>query len=178
MHTLPRGFLDVKIDGRETFFEWLSAGRYTCQNERGTMAMVTHGPIKDVYFGFSDVALLIRIDFDRPAQTALADFDSLRIGFVEPRDLELRIDKPATPDQRVSLNSQGGPLPTAACAVGLDRIVEVAIPFDAAGCGSGSAHPVLRRCIGRPAKPRPRAAEGMILLTRPSPDFEQIMWDV
>src|SRR5437867_2070826 len=33
--TLPRGFLNVKIDGRWTFFEWLSAGRYTCQNERG-----------------------------------------------------------------------------------------------------------------------------------------------
>ena len=31
-------FLDVKIDGRFTFFEWIRAGRYTCQNERGTMA--------------------------------------------------------------------------------------------------------------------------------------------
>ena len=36
----------------ETFFEWISAGHYTCQNERGTMAMATRGPIKDVYFGF------------------------------------------------------------------------------------------------------------------------------
>ncbi len=41
IHTMPRSFLDVKVDGRETFFEWLSAGHYTCQNERGTMALVT-----------------------------------------------------------------------------------------------------------------------------------------
>ena len=45
-YTLPRTFLDVKIDGRATFFEWVSAGRYTCQNERGTMAMATHGPLR------------------------------------------------------------------------------------------------------------------------------------
>jgi len=25
-YTLPRSFLDVKIDGRQTFFEWVSAG--------------------------------------------------------------------------------------------------------------------------------------------------------
>src|SRR5262249_41643319 len=52
VHTLPRSFLEVKIDGRQTFFEWISAGRYTCQNERGAMAMVTRGPLKELYFGF------------------------------------------------------------------------------------------------------------------------------
>ena len=50
MYTLPRAFLDVKIDGRATFFEWLSAGHYTCQNERGTMAMATHGPLQGPVF--------------------------------------------------------------------------------------------------------------------------------
>src|SRR5206468_11242861 len=43
-YTQPRSFLDVKIDGRQTFFEWISAGRYARQNERGTMAQVTQGP--------------------------------------------------------------------------------------------------------------------------------------
>ena len=37
---------DVKIDGRHTFFEWVSAGRYACQNERGTMALATQGPLR------------------------------------------------------------------------------------------------------------------------------------
>src|SRR5439155_19412333 len=50
-YTLPRSFLDVKIDGRATFFEWLTAGRYTCHNERGTMALVAKGPLRELYFG-------------------------------------------------------------------------------------------------------------------------------
>src|SRR5206468_64794 len=47
IHSLPRSFLNVKIDGRETFFEWANAGRYVCQAERGTMAMVTRGPLRE-----------------------------------------------------------------------------------------------------------------------------------
>ena len=46
----PRAFLDVKIDGRYTFFEWVSAGRYICQNERGTMAMATAGAARRAVF--------------------------------------------------------------------------------------------------------------------------------
>ncbi len=92
IHTLPRAFLDVKVDGRQTFFEWVAAGRYTCQNERGTMAMVTRGPMKDVYFGFNLNALLIRIDFDTPANVALADFDTLRVGFIEPQGWEVLLE--------------------------------------------------------------------------------------
>src|SRR5439155_1156232 len=67
MHSLPRTFLNVNIDGRQTFFEWMGAGRYTCQNERGTLAMVTLGPFKDVFFGFDRERLLVRIDLDRAA---------------------------------------------------------------------------------------------------------------
>ncbi len=39
-----------KIDGRITFFEWVNAGHYACQNERGTMAMAMQGPLKDAVF--------------------------------------------------------------------------------------------------------------------------------
>src|SRR5208283_4209353 len=28
-YTVPRAFLQVTVDGRQTFFEWISAGRYT-----------------------------------------------------------------------------------------------------------------------------------------------------
>ena len=178
VHTLPRGFLDVKIDGRETFFEWHSAGHYTCQNERGTMAMVTHGPITDVYFGFNLEALLIRIDFDRPAKTTLAEFDALRIGFVEPHDLELRIDKPARAEQRVGFHAQGNQSTSAAVAVGLDRILEMAIPFDLLGAQVDQPIQfyveILEAQQSRDRAPR----EGLIHLNRPSPDFEKIMWDV
>ena len=111
-YTLPRSFLDVKIDGRQTFFEWISAGRYARQNERGTMAQVTQGPIKEVYFGFNLEALLVRVDFDTPARAALADYDALRLGFVEPAGWELLVEKPAATTPQVRVIHEGLELKT------------------------------------------------------------------
>ena len=178
MHTMPRSFLDVKVDGRETFFEWLSAGRYTSQNERGTMAMVTRGPIKDVLFGFNLKALLVRVDFERPAQAALADFETLRLGFVEPPDFELRIDRPGHDDRHWTVYHQGVVLEAPGIEVGIDRIVELAVPFDLLRVQMDQPiHfyvEVLENQQSRDRAPR----EGAIHLTCPSPDFEKIMWDV
>jgi alpha-amylase/alpha-mannosidase (GH57 family) len=178
MHTLPRSFLDVKIDGRETFFEWLSAGHYTCQNERGTMAMAAQGPIKNVYFGFNPKALFVRIDFEGPAKAALAEFDTLRVCFVEPKDLEMRIDKPGHTGQRVDFLNQGKSFPAANVEVAVDKIVEAFIPFDLMGVKVDQPIQffveVLESQQSRDRAPR----EGLIQLTCPSPDFEKIMWDV
>lgn len=180
IHTLPRSFLDVTIDGRETFFEWISAGRYTCQNERGTMAMVTRGPIKDVYFGFSLKTLLVRVDFDAQASTAIADFESLKIGFVDPPGWEVLIDKPARPEQGVRLLHHGevSTASPASIEVGIDRIVELSVPFDLLGAKVDQpVHFFVELLEGKQSRDRaPR--EGTINLTCPSADFEQIMWDV
>jgi alpha-amylase/alpha-mannosidase (GH57 family) len=177
-YSLPRAFLDVKIDGRQTFFEWISAGRYTCQNERGTMAMVSRGPMKDVYFGFSRPALLIRVDFDTPAKTALTDFDSLRISFVEPAGWELIIEAAAKPKPIARLLHEGYEESAADIALGVDQIVEVAIPFARLGLHVDQAIQffveVLERKQSRDRAPR----EGTFSLACPSPDFELIMWDV
>jgi hypothetical protein len=188
IHTLPRAFLNVKVDGRRTFFEWLSAGRYTCQNERGTMAMAAPGPMKDVYFGFDPQTLLIRIDFDGPARTALPDFDALRIGFVEPAGCEVLVTdlssaKPlgqimGPSPERSALDASHATACTAPVDVAIDQIVEVAIPFQR-----------LRVTVDQPiqffiellqgGQSRDRAPrEGTINLSCPSPYFEQIMWDV
>jgi len=180
IHTLPRSFLDVVVDGRETFFEWISAGRYTCQSERGTMAMVTRGPIEDVYFGFSLKTLLVRVDFDGPASTVLKSFETLRIGFVEPTGWDVLIDRPATSEQRLRLLHNGA---TAAASpasvdVGIDRIVEASIPFDLLGVKENQpVHFFVELLENKQSRDRaPR--EGGIVLTCPSADFEQIMWDV
>src|SRR5262249_26194401 len=121
MHTMPRSFLDVKIDGRESFFEWICAGRYECHNERGTMAMVTPGPLRDIYFGFDLQSLLVRVDLDAPARTVLPLFDAVRVGFAEPAAWEVLIERPATAQQHVRLLHQGEerPLPKNAIAVGI-----------------------------------------------------------
>jgi alpha-amylase/alpha-mannosidase (GH57 family) len=179
IHTMPVSFLNVKIDGRETFFEWINAGRYTCQNERGTMAMVAHGPLQDIYFGFDLDNLMIRVDFDQPARQALAPFDALRIGIDEPAAFELRLEEPGRPTQRARWFAQGQPQPAPpGLAVGVDRIAEFAIPF--AALGVAVDQPIqfyvelLENRQSRDRAPR----EGNIQLLRPSAEFEQIMWDV
>ncbi|MHB1425699.1 MAG: alpha-amylase/alpha-mannosidase [Gemmataceae bacterium] len=177
-YTLPRAFLDVKIDGRYTFFEWVSAGRYICQNERGTMAMAAQGPLEELYFGFNLSLLLIRIDCNRPAKSALADFDVWRVGFAEPAGLEMRVTNPGRPEQRAELLRDGAAVPGIDVAVGIDQIAEVAIPFDALGVAVDEHLQFFIELL-RDGQSQDRAPrEGAIVLTRPSRDFEQIMWNV
>jgi alpha-amylase/alpha-mannosidase (GH57 family) len=182
-YTLPRSFLDVKIDGRQTFFEWISAGKYTPQHERGTMAQATQGPIKEVYFGFNLQSLLLRVDFDTPARTALADFDTFRLGFVEPAGWELCIEKPGTARPRARLWHEGliawdSASGTSAVEVGIDRILEAAVPFALLGVQADEALQFFVELLhgGQSRDRAPR--EGAIQLTCPSPDFERIMWQV
>jgi alpha-amylase/alpha-mannosidase (GH57 family) len=178
-HTLPRTFLDVKIDGRETFFEWTNAGRYICQAERGAMALVAIGPMRDVYFGFNRSDLFVRIDFDQAAKLALQGFEVLRIGFEDPSDCELRIYHPGKPVQSWQWYVRGEPVDaTGLLEIGIDRIAECSIPFDLIGAKAN--HPVqfyvelLENQQSRERAPR----EGNIVFTRPLPEFEHIMWDV
>ena len=132
-YTAPRAFLDAKIDGRATFFEWVSAGRYACQNERGTMAMATHGPLEELFFGFDLDRLLIRVDCDRPAREALADGDFLRVGFVEPAGCEIRLHHPGRPDQAAELMVGGKRAAGSPVEAAVEQIAELAAPFDALG---------------------------------------------
>jgi alpha-amylase/alpha-mannosidase (GH57 family) len=177
-HTQPRAFLDVKVDGRYTFFEWVEAGHYACRNERGTMAMASRGPLEDVYFGFNLDTLFVRVDCDRPARVAMADYDLWRVGFVEPAGFEVRVHEPGRPGQRAEVLREGRPVAAPGLAVAVDQIAEAAVPFDALGAAVEAPVQFFVELVqdgqGRDRAPR----EGLITLARPSRDFEQIMWDV
>src|SRR5205085_5069895 len=60
IHSEPKGFLAVKVDGRRTYFEWINAGHYISGSERGTMTLVTEGVIREVYFGYDVEQLMLR----------------------------------------------------------------------------------------------------------------------
>ncbi len=179
IHSLPRAFLDVRIDGHYTFFEWVAAGRYACQNERGTMAMAEAGPLSELFFGFDLKRLLLRIDFTAPARAVLDDYDALRVVFSEPSGFEVVVHQPGRADQRVELlRSDGSRSAVAGLEVGIDNIAELAVPFDALGVAVDApvqfAVELMRGGQGVDRAPR----EGAINVSRPSPEFEQIMWDV
>jgi alpha-amylase/alpha-mannosidase (GH57 family) len=182
LHTVPRSFLEVKINGRNTFFEWVSAGRYTCHNERGNMALVTPGPIRDLYFGFDLVTLLVRVDFDAPARSALEDFEALRIGFLEPAGWEVRI-RPgphgwAARSAGIELRHGNEVVAAAGLAVGIDQILEVAMPFAALGLKPDQPVAFFVELL-QDGQSRDRAPrEEAIQLLVPAENFELVMWDV
>jgi alpha-amylase/alpha-mannosidase (GH57 family) len=180
-HSLPRSFLNVRIDGRLTFFEWINAGRYPTHQVRGTMSEVSPRAIKEVYFGFSEQALLLRLDMEGPARQVLKDFTALRVDFVEPADWEILVTWPDADTPRAVLQRKEAMQPASTSAtieVGVDKILEMAVPCDFLGLDIGQ--PVqfylelLEENQSRDRAPR----EGTIQLTRPGPDFELRMWDV
>jgi alpha-amylase/alpha-mannosidase (GH57 family) len=174
----PRAFLEVKIDGRYTFFEWVAAGRYTCQNERGTMALAAQGPLKEVYFGFNLQQFLVRIDCEGPARSQLAGCEQLRVVFVEPAGYEVRLHNPGRKDQRLELVAPDNPTAQAAVQVGLDQVFEMSVPFDWLGVQVGQPLQFFVEVLddGQSRDRAPR--EGVISLARPGPEFELRMWNV
>jgi alpha-amylase/alpha-mannosidase (GH57 family) len=164
----PRALLDVKIDGRAGFFEWVGAGRYACPEPRGTL--------REVFFGFDLNRLLVRIDCAGPARQALATADALRLIFTDPPGVEACLEAPARDGTSARLLRPGAaPVPVEA---GVEAIAELAVPFDALGVPVGGAvrFAVVVGHDGRTVERAPR--EGVFSLTRPSADFERIMWAV
>jgi hypothetical protein len=116
------------------------------------------------------------------ARTALADADLLRIVFVEPAGFELRVEHPGRPNQKVKLLHKGKTVsdaksPHRVCAA-IEYIVEAGIPFDRLGLKVDEPLAFFVEVLqgGQSTDRAPR--DGAIALTRPSADFEQIMWDV
>ncbi len=74
----PTDWLRVEVDGRaSSYFEWLGAGYYSTSRRGGAM----HGQmnfIGEIYFGFDEEHLFVRID-------------PLREGFAQLRDCEFRL---------------------------------------------------------------------------------------
>ena len=101
------------------------------------MAMVTKGPLKDVYFGFDAATLYLRIDLDRPAMQALPQFDRVRIGFIEPPGVELAIHQPCRDGQRVEFTSKHAAGENANVQVGIGSSVETGITFNLLGVHVG-----------------------------------------
>ena len=177
IHTLPRSFLEIRIDGLPRFFEWLTAGHYACQGERGTMAMTTKGPLHDIYFGFNLKKLFIRIDCIADARQSLKQFHQIKIGFLEPAGQQVIIDI-SNEGKLTSAHLLSGKEIFSPIEIALQKVVEISIPFETLEVNENQTVSfyveILENGLGRDRAPR----EGLITFNRPTRDFEQIMWDV
>ena len=172
----PKGFLKVKIDGRQTYFEWINAGHYVSGSERGTMTMVTRGIIREVFFGFDAERFLLRIDTAGRALDDLKSVHEIRIGFASPNEVEIRISGFATglliaaiylTDQTVALSQ---------AEVAVHSVVEVAASLTMMNFVRGArVEFYVSALIDNQCEDRvPR--EGLLTMNEPTTDFELQMW--
>jgi alpha-amylase/alpha-mannosidase (GH57 family) len=176
IHTEPKGFLAIKVDGRRTYFEWLNGGHYVAGSERGTMTLVSEGIIKEVYFGYDTDRLMLRIDTAQRAKSDLSQVDELRIVFLEPNGYVLRILDPSGPACRLELFRNNEPVPDAKIQFAVDHILELTVRFADLGLRpEDHVHLFIEALADKQSLDRaPR--EGALELTVPSADYERIMW--
>jgi alpha-amylase/alpha-mannosidase (GH57 family) len=176
----PTSFLNVKIDGRATYFEWIDGARYFCGNDRGTMTLVTKGLLHCVWFGFDAERFLLRIDTEGgPAAERLRDVDRLRVGFVDPAEREIVVMEPASRLPVAYLNHAGRPIANGTTvSVATGRILELAAPFARLDCGPGQPLRFYVELLRGESSLDRAPREGIFELTVPSPEFERILWQV
>jgi hypothetical protein len=177
MHSLPTGLLNVKVDGRRTYFEWINGGRYVCHGSRGAMNMAYEGLISDLYFGFDPERLFVRLDArGGPFRERLAEVEHLRVVFFQPEGFQLLVSQPATRNPNVELYRGETVVPLCGAEAAADWIFELAIPFRSLSRKTDDA---IQFCVelvrgGQSIERVP--SEGAIETTVPSPDYELIMW--
>ncbi|NQU20200.1 MAG: alpha-amylase/alpha-mannosidase, partial [Candidatus Nealsonbacteria bacterium] len=177
LHSEPTGLLNVKVDGRQTYFEWINAGRYVNQGARGTMAMASERLVSDLYFGFDRQHLLVRLDArDGPVREKLGEIDALRIVFLQPQGFELSVTEPASRHPVAQLCHNDLPVAKPDVEVAADLLFELSVPFRSLAL---AAEESIHFCVellqdGQPVERIPH--EGAIEATVPSEEYELIMW--
>ncbi len=176
IHSEPKGFLAVKVDGRRTYFEWINAGHYISGSERGTMTLVTEGVIREVYFGYDLEQLMLRIDTSRMAQDDMSRVQELRIQFLEPPGYEIRISNPGKPTMKGCVYHNREEVAGSSVKAAVQQILEMTVPFADLGLKPDDPIHLYIEVVadGQSVDRAPR--EGALEMRVPGPDYEKIMW--
>ncbi|HVX13027.1 MAG TPA: glycoside hydrolase family 57 protein [Pirellulales bacterium] len=177
LHTQPTSLLNVKVDGRRTYFEWINAGRWLPSGSRGTMSMVAESRLAALYFGFDGERLLLRFDpRGGTARERLADVDTLRIGFLEPAGFELLISHPNWQEPILQLYHNDVAVSESGVHAAADIILEVAIPFRSLALSTDDPVQFYVEFLKQDQSLDRVPQEGVIDMLVPSPEFENMMW--
>lgn len=176
VHTDPKGFLSVRVDGRRTYFEWINAGHYVSGSERGTMTLVTEGIIREVFFGFDLERMMLRIDTARFAKDDLSSVHSLRVGFLEPAGYMIVIDNPGRPTMTATLLHNQKPVAHAEVRAAADQIFELTVRFANLNLKPEDAVHLYVELLDKDQSIDRAPREGALEFRVPSEDYELIMW--
>jgi len=176
IHTEPKSFLKVRVNGRQSYFEWINAGRYIAGNERGTMTLVTEGVLRQIFFGFDQTRFLMRVDTAERAAADLHDIDELRVTFMEPNDTELRITGFPTGPFSAEIRREQRTTKLDWFAAAVDQIFEFAVKLEDLQFVKNARveFAVAAVAEGHPVDRVPH--EGLLSMTTPTLDFELRTW--
>lgn len=178
-YTDPAGLLNVKIDGRRTYFEWINAGHFACDRGRGAMTMSSDGVLSDCHFGFDTERLLLRLDCrGGSAAERLQDVDAVRIAFFEPSGFELLIANPSAAAPVWQLYHGETTVYDARVEVACDAILEIAIPFRSLAADTDDPITFYIELIANEQTVERAPREGAIETGVPADEYELIMWQV
>jgi alpha-amylase/alpha-mannosidase (GH57 family) len=174
--TQPTGLLSVKLNGRETYFEWINAGAYLPSTARGTMTMAESQRVERHLFGFDEERLLLRFDTQGPVRQRLTDIETLRVKFVDPAGFELLVSSPAEKRPLAQLFHSNVPVSNKQIAAAADVILEIAVPCRALGKAADEPLHYFCELLAKDEVIERVPLEGVIETAVPSPDYELMMW--
>jgi len=177
IHTQPTGLLNVKVDGRWTYFEWINAGRHTAQAGRGTMSMAGPGLLAGLHFGFGRGRLAVRLDA-RGGSLAekTSQFDAVRLVFLKPEGVQLTFWEWNRKPPRARFTHNGVRVERASLRVAVDQILELSVPLARLAASTDDPIQFFVQLLKDDQPIERMPAEGAIETVVPSPDFELMMW--
>ena len=178
LHSQPTGLLNIKVDGRRSYFEWLNAGHYVCQGSRGAMSMAgAEGIISDLFFGFDEKLLALRLDARGGSfQERLNGVDTIRVVFYEPEGYELQVTKPTGKKPGCTLLHGDVKVAQAHVQAAADLVFEATIPFRSLGVGKEGAIQFFIELHQKELVVERIPTEGAIETAAPGDDFELDNW--
>jgi alpha-amylase/alpha-mannosidase (GH57 family) len=128
----PTGFLNVKVDGRDSsYFEWLGAGLYSPERRGGSM----HGRVfylHELRYGFEEERFCVRVDLFPEVLAELEDPEfRITIGGAEEVAVVVRLERGRLKEFAVESKKVCLLNPSEVAEAGFERILEVAIRREA-----------------------------------------------
>ncbi len=179
LYTEPTSLLNVKVDGRLTYFEWLNAGCYLPTHGRGAMSVGTAARTEALYYGFDAERLYLRFDAPGgPIREQWADVHSLRITLLQPDRYELVVLNPSRRQPTLQLYHHDVPTSRSGVQGAADTVLELAIPWRSLAVAQGDQVNLYVELIAGEQAIERLPHEGAIATEAPSPDYEMVMWQV
>lgn len=176
-YSAPSGLLQVRVDGRRTYFEWINAGRCSAQGGRGTMNMAREGLVSDLYYGFDTERLFLRLDATAGlVRERWAEIDALRVFFFQPEGFSIQVTCPGAKNTKAELLLNGQAQPDSGVEAAADAIFELSVPFRSLKVTTDQPIQFCVEVLRKGQSLERLPTEGAIETAVPSPDYELILW--